>query len=34
MTMKKPTTFILFYSLNNMILKMAAIATETCWWEN
>jgi len=22
------------YSCNNLTLKMAAIATETCWWEH
>jgi len=28
------TTSVPLYSFNNITLNMAAIAAETCWWEN
>jgi len=34
-TASQLTTFVLLYSCeNNITLKMAAVAAETCWWEN
>jgi len=28
------TTFVPLYSCNNITLKMATVAAETCWWEH
>jgi hypothetical protein len=34
MTVTHLTTFALLCSCDNITLKMAAAAVETCWWEN
>jgi len=35
MTATQLTTFVPLYSCNNNVtLKMAAVAAETCWWEH
>jgi len=33
-TVTQLTTFVHFYSCNNITLKMTAIPAKTCWWEH